>query len=90
MHENDVPPIKKKLSWLLKTIEIFVAFWEGNNICNSNDAHYWDTVKRKKTYNKGQMCKNHENWFYENWFFQEERPFEENKTVMKSKLYFNR
>ena len=46
--------------------------------------------KKQKPTTKGQICKNHENWFYENWLFQEERPIEENKTVMKSKLYFNR
>ena len=28
--------------------------------------------------------------FYENWLFQAKRPFEENKTIMKSKLYFKR
>ena len=38
----------------------------------------------------GQTYKNHENWFYEKWLFQEERPFEENKTFMKSTLYFKR
>ena len=27
--------------------------------------------------------------FHENWLFHEERPFEENKTLMKSTLYFN-
>ena len=55
----------------------------------SNDAHYCDTVKRKqKPTKEGQICKNHQKWFYENWLFQEERPFEENKTVIKSKLYF--
>ena len=26
------------------------------------------------------------NGFYENWLFEEERPFEENETVMKRKL----
>ena len=39
---------------------------------------------------RGQIRKNHENWFYENGLFQEENPFEENKTVMKSSLSFNR
>ena len=30
------------------------------------------TVKReKKPTKKGQICKEHENWFYENCFFQE-------------------
>ena len=48
-------------------------------------------MKRKqKPTKKGQKCKNHENWFYENWLFQEDNLFEENKTVIKSKLYFNR
>ena len=57
----------------------------------SNDAHYGDTVKRKeKPTKKGQICKNLESWFDENCLFQEERPFEKNKTVMKSKLFFKR
>ena len=91
MHENDVPPIKYILSWSLKPIKSSFAFFDGDNICKSNDAHYCDTVKKKtETYQKGQFCKNHENWFYENWLFQEETPFEENKTVMKSKLYFKK
>ena len=47
-------------------------------------------LKKQKPTKKGPICKNHENWFYENWLFQEKRPFEENKTVTKSKLYFNR
>ena len=47
-------------------------------------------TENKKLQKKGQICKNQANWFYENWLFQEEIPFEENKTVMKSKLYFNR
>ena len=67
------------------------AFFAGDKICKSNDAHFSDTMKRKqKPTKKGQICENHENWFYENLLFQEEIPFEENKTVMKSKLYFNR
>ena len=28
--------------------------------------------------------------FYENWLYQAKRTFEENKTVMKSKMYINR
>ena len=28
--------------------------------------------------------------FYENWLYQAKRPFEENKTYMKIKLYFNK
>ena len=64
------------------------ALFAGDNICKSYDAHFCDTVKRKqKRTKKGQICKNHENWFYENWLFQEERSFEENKTVMESKLH---
>ena len=64
------------------------ASWEGNNICKSNDAHYCDTVKRKqKPTEKGQICKNHENWFYENWLFQEQRPFEE-KNRYKEQIVF--
>ena len=50
-------------------------------------------ILRKENRNlqkRGKYAKNHQNWFYENWLFQEERPFEENKTVMKSKFYFNR
>ena len=64
-----------------------LLFFASDNICKSNYAHYCDTVKRKqKPTKKGQIYKNHWNWFYEYWLFQEERPFEENKTVMKSKL----
>ena len=67
------------------------ALFAGDNICKSNDDHYCDTVKRKqKPTKKWQICKNHENWFYEKWLFQEERPYEENKAVMKRKLYFKR
>ena len=46
--------------------------------------------ENKNLQKKGQICKIHENWFYENWLFQEERPFEEKKTVVKSKWYFKR
>ena len=67
------------------------AFFAGDNICKSNNAHYCDFLKRKqKPTKKVQIYKNHENWFCENWLFREERPFEENKTVMKSKFYLNR
>ena len=67
------------------------AFFAGYKTCNSNDAQCCDNGKRKqKPIKKGQTCKTHENWFYENWLFQEERPFEENKTVIKCKLYFKR
>ena len=53
------------------------AFFAGDNNCKSNEAHFCDTVKRKQKPTKmGQICKNHENRL-----FQEERPFEENKTI---------
>ena len=41
--------------------------------------------KENKNLQKSQICKNHENWLC-----QEERPFEERKTVMRSKLFFKR
>ena len=46
--------------------------------------------KENKNLQKRANMKIHENWFYENWLFQEERPFEENKTFMKNKLYLIR
>ena len=57
----------------------------------SHDVHYFDTVKiKQKPTKKDQICKNQENWLYENWLFQEKRPFEENQTVIRSKMYFKR
>ena len=67
------------------------AFFADDNICKSNDTHCCDAVKKKeKPTKKGQICKNHENWFFENWLFQEERAFEENKIAIKNTLYFKR
>ena len=66
-------------------------FLRVKTFVNQMTPIYCDTVKRKqKPTKKGQICKNHENWFYENCLFQKDRQFEENKTVMKSKLYFKR
>ena len=57
-----------------KQYKSLLSFFASDNICKSIDAHYCDTVKRKKPPKKGRIRKNHENWFYENWLFQEERP----------------
>ena len=38
--------------------------------------------KENKNLKKVQICKSHENLFYEKWLLQEERLLEENKTVM--------
>ena len=63
-------------------MKIFVCIFAVDNIFKSNDAQYCDTVKRKqKPTKRTQICKNP---FF---LFQEERPFEENKTIVKRKLY---
>ena len=67
------------------------AFFAVDNICKSNDAHYCDNMKRKQKPTKnGQICKNHESWFYENCLFQEERAFEENKNCYKEQFAFQK
>ena len=83
------PPNQLKIRLITINKKNFICIFASDSICKSNDAHFCDTVKRKqKPTKKRQNCKNHNNWFYENWLFQEERPFEENRTAMKRKLYF--
>ena len=45
--------------------------------------------KNKNLQNKGQIYKNHENWFYENWLFQEERPSEEKNRYEEQNVFEN-
>ena len=80
MHKSDAPN-----QLIIKVItknnkNLCFGLFEGNNICKSKDAHYCGTVKRKqKPTKKREICKYHKKWV-----FDEKRPFEENKTVMKS------
>ena len=40
-----------------------MAFFEGNKVCKSNDAHYCDTVKTEQELTKKrQICKSHKNF----------------------------
>ena len=85
------PPINSILRWSLKKIKILVCIFCRTTIVSQMTPIIVIVWKENKNLLKRrQIWKNHENWFYENWFFQEERPFEENKTVMKSKFYFSK
>ena len=92
MHENDVPPNQLNNKLITKNNKnLRLHFLILTTFVNQMTPII--VILRKENKNlqtKGQICKNHENWFYENWLFQEEKICKENKTVRKSELYFNR
>ena len=91
MHKNDVSPNQLNIKPITKNIKnLRLHFLQVTTFVSQMTPIIVILLKKQKPTKKGQTCKNHENVFYENWLFQEERPFEENKTVMRSKLYFKK
>ena len=73
-----------------KNIEnLRLRFIKVEKIVNPMTSIFEILRKKTKTCKKGANMKK-SRIFYEKWLYQEKRPFEENETVMKSKLFFNR
>ena len=88
MHENNVPAINIKVS-IKSNKNLRLHFLLVTFVSQMTPIIVILWRENKNLQKRGKIAKI-TNWFYENWLFQEETPFEENKTVMKSKYYFKK